>query len=86
MLNALYAIICKMFWKVTCQKLKTLVSFPDPTLRTLKHFLGLVHHHVTARAPDNHMIAELAETKSAPISPDTFLACMVGSGNETIKT
>jgi hypothetical protein len=57
-----------MFWKVTCQELKTLVSFPDPTLGTLKHFLGLAHHHVTARAPtqtyaNNHMIAELAETK-----------------------
>ena len=34
-----------------------LVSFPDPTLKegkglcTLKHFLGLVHHHVIQYEP-----------------------------------
>ena len=35
---------------------------------TLERFLGLAHHHVTARAPvqtsaNNHMIAELAEPR-----------------------
>ena len=37
-------------------------------LGTLERFLGLAHHHVTARAPvqtyaNNHMIAELAEPR-----------------------
>ena len=70
-----------------------LVSFPDPTLKeglgTLERFLGLAHHHVTARAPiqiyaNSHMIAELAAPRIGANVPRPFpRACVVGSGNET---
>ena len=58
-----------------------LVSFPDPTLKdglgTLERFLGLAHHHVTARAPiqiyaNSHMIAELAEPRIGANVPRPF--------------
>ena len=57
-------------------------------LGTLKHFLGLAYHDVTARSPiqtyaNNHMIAELAEPRIGTMSPESFVTCMVGSGNET---
>jgi hypothetical protein len=46
-------------------------------LGTLKHFLSLAHHHVTARAPiqtnaNNHMIAELAEPRISANVPRAF--------------
>ena len=46
-------------------------------LGTLKRFLGLAHHHVTAHAPiqtyaNNHMIAELAEPRIIAIVPRFF--------------
>ena len=42
-----------------------------------RHFLGLVHHHVTAHAPiqtyaNNHMIAELAEQRISANVPRSF--------------
>ena len=44
---------------------------------TLKHFLGLVHHHMTARAPiqtyaNIHMIAELTQPKIGAYVPRPF--------------
>ena len=46
-------------------------------LGTLERFLGLAHHHVTARAPvqtyaNNHMIAELAEPRIGTNVPRPF--------------
>ena len=53
-----------------------------------KCFLGLAHHNMTIHDPiqtyaNNHMIAELAEPKIVPMSPNPLLVCMVGSGNKT---
>ena len=57
-------------------------------LGTLEHFLGLAHRHVTAHAPMQtylyaNKILSLQNQESVPMSPDPFLACVVGSGNET---
>ena len=46
-------------------------------LGTLKHFLGLAHHHVTAHVPiqtyaNNHTIAELAESRFGVNVPGPF--------------
>ena len=46
-------------------------------LGTIEHFLGLVHHHVTAHVPiqiyaNNHMIAELAEPRIGANVPRPF--------------
>ena len=71
------------------------VSFPDLILKrelnglgTLKHFLGLAHHHMTTHAPiqtyvNNHMIAGLAEPRISSNVPRPFpRVCMVESGNK----
>ena len=74
----------------------SVVSFPDPTMHarnglgTLKHFLGLAHHHVTSRAPIqtyayyNHMIAELAQPRISANVPRPFLCMLGGVWDETM--
>ena len=52
-----------------------------------RYFLGLAHHHVTARAPiqtyaNNHVIAELAEPRISANVPRPFPPLGVGSGDE----
>ena len=63
------------------KRTSSLVPRPHPQegkgLGTLERFLGLAHHHVTARAPiqiyaNNHMIAELAEPRIGANVPRPF--------------
>ena len=52
----------------------------------MERFLGLVHHHVTARAPiqihaSNHVIAELAEPRIGANVLSSHAWCDLGHGN-----